>query len=123
MGRKNELIWRTINFNIYYDRCTALKINFKKKPSKLMEQRVNYSEGGQKKILSLIHHLLEIKKIAGFPEYTSSFTLASSIYMFLLRTVTLLKLNFVFWKGVYQCTYLLKYMYVEIHVCTFDFRV
>ena len=42
------------------------------------------------------------KKITVLPEYTSSFTLASSINMFLLRKFIILKWNFLFWKCVYQ---------------------
>ena len=39
----------------------------------------------QKKLFSLIHALFGSKKITVLPEYTSSFILASSINMFLLR--------------------------------------
>ena len=42
--RKNELIWRktrtTINFDIYYDSCKAVKKAISKSKSELMEQRV-----------------------------------------------------------------------------------
>ena len=51
--RKNELIWRktrtTINFDIYYDSCKAVKEAISKLKSKLMEQRVIDCEGDQKK--------------------------------------------------------------------------
>ena len=50
-----------------------------------MEQNVINCEGDQKKLFSLIHSLFGSKKITVLPEYTSSFTLASSINMFLLR--------------------------------------
>ena len=50
-----------------------------------MEQNVINCEGDQKKLFSLIHSLFGSKKITGLPEYTSSFTLASSINMFLLE--------------------------------------
>ena len=48
-----------------------------------MEQRVIDCEGDQKKLLSLLHFLLGSKKKTVLPEYTSSFTLASTINMFL----------------------------------------
>ena len=54
IGRKNELIWRktriTINFDIYYDSCNAVKRKFQKK-SELMEQTVIDCEADQKKIV------------------------------------------------------------------------
>ena len=56
-----------------------------KRKAELMEQRVINCEGDQKKLFSLIHAIFGRKKIAVLPEYTSSFTLASSINMFLLR--------------------------------------
>ena len=53
--RKNELIWRktrtTINFDIYYDSCKAMKKAISKRKSELMEQRVIDCEGDQKKIV------------------------------------------------------------------------
>ena len=83
--RKNELIWRktrtTINF--YYDSCKAMKEALSKRKSELMEQRVIDCEGDQKKLFSLIHSLPGNKKNTVLPEYTSSFTLASTINMFL----------------------------------------
>ena len=43
IGRKNELIWRktriTINFNIYYDSCMAVKRTISKRKAERMEQR------------------------------------------------------------------------------------
>ena len=64
--RKNELIWRktrtTINFNIYYDSCKAVKEAISKRKSELMEQRVIDCEGDQKKLFSLMHSLLGSKK-------------------------------------------------------------
>ena len=47
------------------------------------QQLVAGSEGDQKKLFSLIHSLLGSKKNTVLPEYTSSFTLASTINMFL----------------------------------------
>ena len=49
-----------------------------------MEQRVIDCEGDQKKRSYLINSLLGVKRIV-LPEYTSSFTLASTINMFLYR--------------------------------------
>ena len=50
--RKSELIWRktrtTINFDIYYDSCKAVKEAISKRKSELMEQRVIHCEGDQK---------------------------------------------------------------------------
>ena len=50
--RKNELIWRksrtTINFDIYYESCKAVKKAISKRKSELMEQRVIDCEGDQK---------------------------------------------------------------------------
>ena len=87
--RKNGLIWRktrtTINFDIYYDSCKAVKEAISKRKSELMEQRVIDCEGDQKKLFSLIHSLLGSKKNTVLPEYTSSFTLASTINMFFYR--------------------------------------
>ena len=83
--RKNELIWlktcTTINFDIYNDSCKAVKKAIYKRKSELMEQRVIDCEGDQKKLFSLIHSLLGSKKNTVLPEYTSSFTLASTINM------------------------------------------
>ena len=70
--------------------------------AELMEQSVINSEGDQKKLFSLIHSLFGSKKMTVLPEYTSSFTLASSINMFLLRKFIISKWNFLFWKRVYQ---------------------
>ena len=84
--RKNELIWQktriTINFDIFYDSSKAVKEAISKRKSGLMEQRVIDCEGDQKKLFSLIHSLLGRKKNTVLPEYTSSFTLASTINRF-----------------------------------------
>ena len=48
-----------------------------------MEHRVIDCEGDQKKLFSLIHSLLGSKNNTVLPECTSSFTLASTINMFL----------------------------------------
>ena len=109
--RKNELIWRktrtTINFDIYYESCKAVKKAISKRKSELMEQRVIDCEGDQKKLFSLIHSLLGSKKNTVLPEYTSSFTLASTINMFFIDKINTIKWNFPFWKRVYQCIHLL----------------
>ena len=104
--RKNELIWRktriTINFNIYYDSCMSVKTAISIRKAELMEQSVINCGGDQKKLFSLIHYLFVSKKITVLPEYNSSFTLASSINMFLLRKFIISKWNFLFWKRVNQ---------------------
>ena len=109
--RKNVLIWRktriTINFNIYYESCMAVKKAISIRKAELMEHNDINCEGDQAKLFSLIHSLFGSKKITVLPEYTSSFTLASSINMFLLRKFIIPKWNFLFWKRVYQCIRLL----------------
>ena len=54
--RKNELIWRktrtTINFDIYYDSCKAVKEAISKRKSELMEQRMIDCEGDEKNVFS-----------------------------------------------------------------------
>ena len=86
--RKNELIWRktrtTINFDIYHESCKAVKKAISKRKSELMEQRVIDCEGDQN-FFFLIHSLLGSKKNTVLPEYTSSFTLASTLNMFFYR--------------------------------------
>ena len=62
-----------------------MKEAISKRKSELMEQRVIDCEGDQKKWFSLIHSLLGSKKNTVLPEYTSSFTLASTINMFFYR--------------------------------------
>ena len=84
-----------------------------------MEQCVINCEGDQKKLFSLIHSLFGSRKITVLPEYTSSFTLASSINMFLLRKLIISKWNFLFW---YLEACLPAYSFVDIDtimpVCT-----
>ena len=50
-----------------------------------MEQRFNNCEGDQKKLI--FSHTFRNKKITVLPEYTSSFTLASSINMFSIEKI------------------------------------
>ena len=87
--RKNELLWRktriTINFNIYYDSCMAVKKAISIRKAELMEQSVINCECDQKTLFSLIQSRFGNKKITVLPEYTSSFTLASSINMFFIE--------------------------------------
>ena len=85
--RENELIWRKTRttINLYYDSCKAVKEAISKRKSELMEQRVIDCEGDQNKLFSLIHYLLGSKKNTVLPDYTSSFTLASTINMFFYR--------------------------------------
>ena len=59
-----------------------------------MEQNVINCEGDQKKLFSLIHSLFGSKKITVLPEYTSSFTLASSINMFFIEKIHNIKMEF-----------------------------
>ena len=87
---KNELIRRktrtTINFDIYDDICKAVKKFISKRKSELMKQRVIDCEGDQKKMFSLIHSLLlGSKKVTVVPEYSCSFNLASTIYIYFYR--------------------------------------
>ena len=74
-----------VHRSIYYDSCKAMKGAISKRKSELMEQRVIDCEGDPKKLFSLIHSLLGSKKNTVLPEYTSSFTLASTINMFFYR--------------------------------------
>ena len=53
--RKNDLIWRrtriTINFNIYYDSCMAVKKAISIRKAEPVEQSVINCEGDQKKLI------------------------------------------------------------------------
>ena len=60
----------------------TVKKNISNSKDQLMEQRVTYCAGDQEKLFSLINYLFGSKNITVLPEYTSSFTLASSINMF-----------------------------------------
>ena len=80
----------------------AVKKAISIRKAELMDQNVINCEGDQTKLFSLIHSLFGSKKNTVLPEYTSSFTLASSINMFLLRKFLISKWNFLFWKRVYQ---------------------
>ena len=119
--RKNELIWRktriTINFNTYYDSCMAVKKAISIRKAERMEQRVINCEGDQKKLFSLIHPLLGSKKFTVLPEYTSSFTLASSITMFFIEKINNIKMEFPLLEAC-----LPAYSFVDfdtiMHVCT-----
>ena len=95
--RKNELIWWktliTVNYNIYYDSCMAVKKAISIRKTELMEQRVINCEGDQKKLFSLIHSLFGSKNITVLPEYTSFFTLASSINMFFIEKIHKIKME------------------------------
>ena len=83
----------TIYFNFYYDGCIALKKNIiLKRKSERMEQRVtNYCECDMEKLFSLINSLFGIKIITMLPEYTSSFTLASTIF---IENINIIKMEF-----------------------------
>ena len=84
----------TINFNIYFDSSMAVKKAISIKKDELMEQNVINCEGDQKKLFSLIHSLFGSKKITVLPEYTSSFTLASSNNMFFIEKIHNIKMEF-----------------------------
>ena len=111
--RKNELIWRktpiTINFNIYYDSCTAVKKDISIRKAELMEQIVINCEGDQKKLFSLIHSQFGSKKITVLPEYTSSFTLVSSVNMFFMEKIHNIKMEFLLLEAC-----LTAYSFVDI---------
>ena len=94
--RKNELIWRKtrITINIYCDSCMAVKKAISIRKAELMEQSVINCEGDKKKLFSLIYSLFGSKKITVLPEYTSSFTLASSINMFFIDKIHNIKMEF-----------------------------
>ena len=77
-----------------YDSCQAVKEAISKRKSKLKEQRVIDCECDQKKLFSLIHALLGSKKNTVLPEYTSSFTLASTINMFFMDKISTIKMEF-----------------------------
>ena len=85
--KKKELIWRkirtTINFDIYYDSCKAVKKAISKRKSELMEQRDSLIVKVTRKncFLSYIFYFGS-KKNTVLPEYTSSFALASTRNMF-----------------------------------------
>ena len=119
--RKNDSIWRktriAINFNIYYDSCMAGKKGISIRKAELMEQRVINYEGDQKKLFSLIHSLFGSKIITVLTEYTSSFTLASSINMFFIENIYRIKMEFPLLEA-----FLPAYSFVDIDtimpVCT-----
>ena len=71
-----------------------MKEAISKRKSELMEQRVIDCEGDQKKLFSLIQSLLGSKKNTVLPEYTSSFTLASTINMFFIDKISTIKIEF-----------------------------
>ena len=72
----------------------AVKKAISIRKAELMEQKVINCEGDQKKLFSLIHSLFGSKKITVLPEYTSSFTLASSINMFFIEKIHNIKMEF-----------------------------
>ena len=71
-----------------------MKEAISKRKSELMEQRVIDCEGDQKKLFSLMHSLLGSKKNTVLPEYTSSYTLASTINMFFIDNISTIKMEF-----------------------------
>ena len=95
----------------------AVKKAISIRKAELMEQNVINCEGDQKKLFSLIHSLFGSKKITVLPEYTSSFTLASSINMFFIEKIYNIKMEFPFLEAC-----LPAYSFVDIYtimpVCT-----
>ena len=71
-----------------------MKEAISKRKSELMEQRVIDCEGDQKKLFSLIHSLLGSKNNTVLPEYTNSFTLASTINMSFIDKMSTIKMEF-----------------------------
>ena len=59
-----------------------------------MEKRVIDCEGDKKKLFSLIHSLLGSKKNTVLPEYTTCFTLASTINKFFIDKIDIIKIEF-----------------------------
>ena len=104
---------------VYYDSCKAVKKGNSIRKAELMEQSVINCEGDQKKLFSLIHSLFGSKKITVLPEYTSSFTLASSINMFFIEKIHNIKMEFPLLEAC-----LPTYSFVDIDttmsVCTAD---
>ena len=104
--RKNELIWRktriTINFNIYYDSCMAVKKAISIRKAELMEQKVINCEGDQKKLFSLIHLYLVVKRSQCCQNILALLLWHPQSTCFLLRKFIISKWNFLFWKRVYQ---------------------
>ena len=62
--------------------------------AELMEQSVNNCDGSQKTLISLKHSLFGSKNIAVLLEYTIYFTLTSSINMFFLEKIQMIKMEF-----------------------------
>ena len=71
----------------------AVKKAISIRKAELMEQRVINCEGDQK-LFYLLHSLFGSKKITVLPEYTSSFTLASSINMFFIEKIHKIKMEY-----------------------------
>ena len=94
-----------------------MKEAISKRKSELMEQRVIDCEGDQKQLFSLIHSLLGSKNNTVLPEYTSSFTLASTINMFFIDKICTIKMEFPLLEAC-----LPVYSFVDIniimHACT-----
>ena len=69
-----------------------VKKDISKSKSELMDQGSLIVK--MTKMVSLIHSLLGIKKSTVLPEYTSSFTLASTINMFFIDIINTIKMEF-----------------------------
>ena len=88
--------------------------------AELMEQRVINCDGDQKKLFSLIHSLFGSKKITVLPEYTSSFTLASSTNMFIIDKIHKIKMEFPLLEvclPAYSFVDIYRYNKASMHFC------
>ena len=101
--RKNELIWRktriTINFNIYYDGCMAVKkaISIRKAELRLLIVKVTRRNC----FLSYILYLV-VKRSQCCQNILALLLWHLQSTCFLLRKFIISKWNFLFWKRVYQ---------------------
>ena len=103
---ENELILPktriTINFNIHYDNCMAVKKAISIRKAELMEQSVINCEDDQKKLFSLIHSLFGSKISQCCQNMLALLLWHLQSTCFLLRKFRTSKWNFLFWKRVYQ---------------------
>ena len=79
----------------------AVKKAISKRKTEIIEQMVTNCEGDHKKLFALLHSLFGSKNSTVLPEYTSFFTLASSINMFFIEKINMIKMDFFYSKRVY----------------------
>ena len=100
---KNELIWRkthiTINFNIYYNSCMAMKKQISIMKTELMEQMVKMAR--RNCFLSYILYL-GVKRSQCCQNIPALLLWHLQSTYFLLRKFIRSNWNFLFWKRVYQ---------------------